>query len=489
MSALLDTLRLNAPFAVVALLLAAAAASLCVRGRWAAWGAALIASTFAALVSADLFLRVIAPRGGVRVGLGGAALGADGIGAFAGAMLACLAVLVVIALAAPRLRNEDERVAPLTLGLALLVAAGWIAAAYARDLATLFIGAQTAWLAAIGMVGAHGGRDRAALSAALRMLIAGGAASAFLLLGLALIARGAGGLDFISLSRADAGADLALAVGVGLASVALAVLAGAAPFNAWAAPAHGRAGGGASLALAALGQLGALLALARLAAAAAQSPGLGESLSAGLIALGLAGVLYGSAQAIGAAETRRLGAYAMSAQIGCILVSLGLGSPAAHAAALLQIVALAGAALAHFSAASVLPSPAPLALLDGLARRAPLAGAALTLAGLCFMGAPLTLGFLGRFRLIEAGVGGGWWWAAGAVIAASLAAVFFGGRLIGRLYFRRASTSAESVGLWTVAALAPAMLAAMLVIAMGVAPQFWIHAAETAARILPEDIR
>jgi NADH:ubiquinone oxidoreductase subunit 2 (subunit N) len=99
------------------------------------------------------------------------------------------------------------------------------------------------------------------------------------------------------------------------------------------------------------------------------------------------------------------------------------------------------------------------------------------------MGAPLTIGFLGRWRMIEAAVGVGWWWAACAAIAASLAGVFYGGRLIERVYFRRASTSVESAPRWGFA-FAPALLAAILATAWGVEPSVLLHAAGAAASLM-----
>jgi NADH:ubiquinone oxidoreductase subunit 2 (subunit N) len=100
------------------------------------------------------------------------------------------------------------------------------------------------------------------------------------------------------------------------------------------------------------------------------------------------------------------------------------------------------------------------------------------------MGAPLTIGFVGRWRLIEASVGAGWWWATGAAIIASLAAVFYGGRLIERIYFRRATTAAEADrDPWRFAR-APAALVAILAIALGCAPALLIDAADRAAALV-----
>jgi multicomponent Na+:H+ antiporter subunit D len=193
-------------------------------------------------------------------------------------------------------------------------------------------------------------------------------------------------------------------------------------------------------------------------------------------------VVVGSVQAVGAANVRRLAAYASASQAGCILFSLALGSPAGLAAALVQVFALAAGLLAFLGGASVVRGGA-ISALDGLARRAPLASVAITAGALSFMGAPLTIGFLGRWRLIEASIGAGWWWAAGAALASSLAAVFYGGRLIERVFFRRATETAESdTNPWRFA-LAPVLVVAIAAIVLGLEPSLLLRAAENAASL------
>jgi multicomponent Na+:H+ antiporter subunit D len=141
------------------------------------------------------------------------------------------------------------------------------------------------------------------------------------------------------------------------------------------------------------------------------------------------------------------------------------------------------AALALLGGAATLGGASSLTALDGLARRAPLASAAMSIGALSLMGAPLTIGFLGRWRLLEAGLGAGWAWTAAAAIFASLAAVFFGGRLIERLYFRRATTTVhQSRDPWR-AALAPALIAAIAAIAWGLEPSWLLRSAETASHL------
>jgi len=220
----------------------------------------------------------------------------------------------------------------------------------------------------------------------------------------------------------------------------------------------------------------------RVAAHLIMAPAVGEGVSMTLAALGCASVLIGSMQAVGARNLPRLAGYAGIAQLGGVLLCVALGSPAGLAAGLVQLTALAGAALALFVGAAA-GEVRGIEGLDGMGRRAPLAGAALTAAAISLMGAPLTLGFLGRWRLVEAGVGAGWWWAAGAVIFASLAGVFFGGRIVERLYFRRlAEAYSGGRDAWSLT-LAPALAAGIFIIALGLAPAVLLSAANVAAAL------
>jgi NADH:ubiquinone oxidoreductase subunit 2 (subunit N) len=124
--------------------------------------------------------------------------------------------------------------------------------------------------------------------------------------------------------------------------------------------------------------------------------------------------------------------------------------------------------------------------LDGLGRRAPLAGIVMTAGALSLMGAPLTLSFLGRWRLVEAALGIGWWWVAAAAIILSLAGSYYGGRLIERIYFRHATQTLTEAGdglRWKFA-LGPALLAAFITIASAVEPTLLLHAASTASQMI-----
>ncbi|MDX2274676.1 MAG: proton-conducting transporter membrane subunit [Hyphomonadaceae bacterium] len=473
----IELIRANAPLLGVGLPLFGAALMLAAPGARSAWALASLTMLATATVAVDLAMRLASGAPFLSVGAG---LRPDGVGVWAFTVQTCLATLVAIG-AGAMLREFHQRAAPFAFALFLVMVAAWNAAALSASFIGFAAAVETAWLAGVGVAALHGDRDRGALSGALRMLTAGGVAGALLLVGAALTVRGAGA-DLTALTEQQPPAPGAAALGMGMMIAALALKAGVAPLHAWTGPAFGRVGGFGALALGAIGVVAALFALLRVSAYAMAAPAIAVSVSHVLLTLGVISVVIPSMQAVGAVNVRRLAAYAAAAQAGCVLVSAALGSPAGFAAALVQITALGIAAMALFGGAASLGQAHGLDALDGLARRAPLSALAVTAGALSVMGAPLTLGFLGRWRLIEAGVGGGWWWAAGAVIVVSLAAVFYAGRLIERVYFRRAGAAAVEPNLWRLT-LGPALVAATLAIGVGLEPSLLLRAADAAAAL------
>jgi multicomponent Na+:H+ antiporter subunit D len=401
---------------------------------------------------------------------------------FAGALIASTLAFSIIA-AGATLKEAGAPEAPLSLALLLCGAAGWIGALMARDLAAMFVAVETAWLAGVGLAALNAVRARAPLNGALWMLTLGGVGAALMLLGIGLLGRAAGGFEIDALPLAQIRMPGVGGAGAALVLLGLAVKAGVAPLHAWSAAALGRSGAVVSFGIGTLGVLGALSVISRFSGYAITAPELGAGISAALAGLGAVSVVVGSVQAVGAGNLLRLAAYAGVSQAGCVLLSVALGSPAGFAAALMQLIAFVAAAFALYGGAAAGRVQA-LEMLDGYAQRAPLASAAITAGALSLMGAPLTIGFLGRWRLVEAGVGAGWWWAAGLVIIASLSGVFYGGRLIERMYFRRANAAyAGEGGVWR-AALVPALVAAIAGIAIGLAPGALLRAAAAASLML-----
>lgn len=477
----IELARLHAPILIVLTPWIGAALAFVAPGRLS-WGVALAAAIVGATLAVDAAARALLSGTPLAGTIEGIALHADGVAIFAAALVATALAFIACG-AGAFVRDYPKPVWPIAAALCLCVGGGWLGALFARDLVGVFVAVEAAWLAGAALLAISS--QRGALNGAMRMLTAGGVSSALFVLGMALVLRGVGTTDLPALPASHVDAPRLASAGIGLILLSLAVRAGVAPLNFWLGAAFGRAGRLTALTLGVVSAAGALGVIARVASYAIPAPALGEGASILLAALGAISVVVGSVQAVGARNVLRLAAYTGAAQTGVALLCIALGSPAGFAAALVQAVAASAAMMALIGGVTFGANGAgAFETLDGLGRRAPLASAAITASAISLMGAPLTIGFLGRWRLVEAGVGAGWWWAAGAVIVTSLAGVFYGGRLVERVYFRRAANTVESsTEIWRFSG-APLMIAAIAVIILGLAPGILLRAADGASALM-----
>jgi multicomponent Na+:H+ antiporter subunit D len=244
----------------------------------------------------------------------------------------------------------------------------------------------------------------------------------------ALIAFGLGAMLFAA-GIGFSGGPMAQAFGLALMTAGALIKAGVAPFHGgFAAVLGDRLSGAPALAALSLA-LSAMAILMRLIDAA-PSPALQAGLALALAALGGFGAVYAALLAAGAANVRAFVGLSIAAQLGCVLIGFA-ADPAAGLAQAAALIAMACGLCAAIDAIGLNGQER----LEGLGRRAPLAAAALSVAGLSISGAPLTAGFLGKWLLIEAVLEQGWWLAAAAVVASGLLAIAAVGSLIERLYF------------------------------------------------------
>lgn len=447
------------------------------------WLVASLAALSAAIIALDLCARTLS--GGAQVIVHeGLAIETDGLGVFALVVITS-AMAVTVMCGQAFFGGAERAAATFSPSLVLVLGGAWSGAVMARDFTTLFVFVEIAWLASVGLVALSSYKSRGALNGALRMATLGGVAAALFMLGVALAERALGSATIATIANQRIVAPNMAAIGLALMLAALICKAGLAPMNAWAAATYGKANGFAMLAVGAVGASGAMFALAHVATAALAAPTLGARIGLGLSVFGVLSAVVGSVQAIGAGNIWRLAAYSSAAQMGSVVLAIALGSPAGFEAALIQTIALSASLVALVGGAALSGVDAWMTSLDGLGRRAPFAGIVMTAGALSLMGAPLTLSFLGRWRLVEAALGIGWWWVAAAAIVLSLAGSYYGGRLIERIYFRHATHSLpEPTGLRWKAALAPALLAAFLTIASAVEPTWLLRAASTASQML-----
>ncbi len=285
----------------------------------------------------------------------------------------------------------------------------------AGDLFNLYVGLELLGLSAVGLV-ALGGSE-AALSAALRYLMAALLGSLAYLLGVALVYAAYGTLALPELAELITREPMTQ-LAVALMTVGLCLKTALFPLHGWLPPAHGVALTPVSAMLSALVVKGSFYILFRLWFDVA--PVVVTPLAAqGLGVLGAGAVLWGGWQALRATSLKLLVAHSTVAQLGYLFLffplAVGTGASAAALATqgmLLHVTAHAFAKSAMFLASGTLITSVgrgDISDLAGVGRHMPMSLFAFGLAGVSLMGLPPSGGFNAKWLLLQSALASGQW--------------------------------------------------------------------------------
>ena len=208
-----------------------------------------------------------------------------------------------------------------------------------------------------------------------------------------------------------------------------------------------------------------------------------------LIALAVIGILYGACLALVQRDFWRFLAFAALSHLSLITLGIYGFTFTGWSGSIYQILnnELIDAALfVLFGALELRYATSQIAAYGGLANRVPRLATLFVIASLAMIGLPLLNGFVGEFLILSstfAGVSHGWAVAATVGVILSAAYMLW---LVQRVFYGQESTLATSPGardlhfgeqlvLWPVA---------ILLLVMGVAPNLWFHAIETAPKPL-----
>jgi NADH-quinone oxidoreductase subunit N len=352
--------------------------------------------------------------------------------------------LIAVALSYDYLnRNKAQRGEYYTLLLFSIT--GMLLMASAHDLIVVFLALELLSIPLYILAGFL--RPRlASEEAALKYFLLGAFSSAFMLFGIAWVYGATGHTDFggiITAVKSGAANPLFLLVGAGLILVGFGFKVGAVPFHMWVPDVYNGSpssvGAFMSVATKAAGFAGLLRVFILI------FPSLASSLTTILWVVAAASMILGNIAAIAQINVKRMLAYSSIANAGYILmafVSYGNSqvAPESVSSALFYLLAYA---LTSFSAWSVMIALEPadsdgLLLQDfsGLGRKYPWLGAALLISMLSFTGAPLTMGFWGKFYLFKTAVDGGQMWLALIGVLTSLVSAYYYLRIVMYAYFK-----------------------------------------------------
>jgi proton-translocating NADH-quinone oxidoreductase chain N len=360
---------------------------------------------------------------------GSITLAMDGLSLLLAAVALGLSTFVVL-YSGPYLSGDtgqEKFFAMLVLMTAMIIGLGC-----ATDLFNLWIWFEAMAITSYLLVVFYSNRP-ASLEAGIKYLVQSAAGSVLIVVGIALVLASTGSLALTGIRSAAVSSPLLLAAGV-LFVIGFGVKAALVPLHTWLPDAHSQAPSGISAMLSGVvieaGLVAMLRALGALFAVSASWPIV-------LIGFGALNMIVGNLMALQQKQVKRMLAYSSVAQIGYMLLGLGItgfsGNAAGAQGSLFHLFnhgLMKG--LAFLSAGTLLYTlhiragdhePLLISDLAGAARRYPLAALSLSLAVLALGGLPPLAGFMSEWQIFAAGFQTRNLWIELAVIFAALNSV------------------------------------------------------------------
>lgn len=432
----------HAPVLLVVIpLILAPIAALMPNGRLA-WGVALLGTIIAAIFALVL-LGEVSTAGVISYHLGGWAppLGieyrVDALNVPILLLVGLIGLLSAI-YALPSVADEIETSKqPMFYAAFLVCFTGLLGITTTGDAFNVFVFMEVSSLSSYALVAMGGRRDRRALTAAYNYLILGTIGATFFVIGVGLLYMATGTLNLVDIARvlAENGHSRVTEAAFAFIVVGLGLKAAMFPLHVWLPNAYTFAPSFFASFLASTATKVAFYVLIRFVFSVFH-PEVGYVAVAFtwiFAALGTVGMIVASAQAISQMDPRRVLAYSSIAQVGYMMLGLGMGTKAGLAAGMLHLMnhaMMKGVLFMALGAFTLKFGVRSVAGLAGLGRTMPVSASAFTVGGLSLIGVPLTVGFTSKWYLIIAALEKGWWWAVAALIFSSLLAVVYVGRML-----------------------------------------------------------
>lgn len=330
----------------------------------------------------------------------------------------------------------------------LLVFAGLIGISITGDAFNVFVFLEISSLSTYAIISM--GRDRRALLASYQYLIMGTIGATFILIGIGFMYVMTGTLNMNDLAlRLPAVADTnAIRAAFAFITIGVGIKAAMLPLHQWLANAYTYSPSVVSTFLAATATKVALYVMIRfqLTVFGIEFSLLDMPYDTILIIIGTLGIIGGSIYAVYQTNVKRMLAYSSIAQLGYILVAIGLASQPGFTAALLHIFNHALIKGSLFMALGIIFfrfASTELSVMSGIGKTMPLTMAAFTIAGLSLIGIPGTAGFVSKWYLITALLDASLWPLALLILLASVLTLIYVGKVLEVAYFRAAPEGVE----------------------------------------------
>jgi NADH-quinone oxidoreductase subunit N len=290
------------------------------------------------------------------------------------------------------------------------------------------------------------------LESGLKYLIIGSVGSATLLYGVALIYGITGATDFGAIAHAISSralsSDTMLLGGIALCMAGLSFKASVAPFHQWTpdvyegAPTPITAFMAVATKVAALGVFLRLFDVALIGAQSIWAPA--------VAVLATVTIFVGNVGALGQSSLKRMLAWSAVAQAGYMLAGVVVSTELGVRATVFYLAAYLFMNMAAFAVVLARERETTFGdSLDGLAglgRERPLLALPMTLAMLGLAGIPATVGFVGKFFLIDAAVNNGYTWLGVVIVIGSMISLGYYLPVLAAMWMRDAPGAAPTTG-------------------------------------------
>lgn len=430
----------------LAVVLPLLAAPLCAmtRNEKASWAISQIVAVATTVIALLLIARVM-QEGTIEYVLGGWAAPAgivyrvDALSAFVLLIVAGFSAASLVSAKDLLPREIDRDRLYLVYSAWMLLHTGLTGMVITGDAFNLFVFLEIASLSSYTLVAL--GPDRRSLIAAFRYLVLGTLGGTFFLIGVGLLYMMTGTLNMADLAERlpEAGRSRILFGACAFILTGLGLKAALFPLHAWLPDAYARAPSVVTAFMAAASTKVSAYALMRFLFTIFGGEQLFSQVPASDIILWLAaaGVIYGSIAAVFQRDVRRLLAWSSIAQVGYIMIGVGLVSHAALTAGTLHLFNHALAKCTLFLALSCICAGGSSLFnaIEGLGKTRPAVAAVIVIAGLSLIGVPLTPGFVSKWYLVQAAIQADQILIVLVIVAGSLLAVAYVWRMVEAMYF------------------------------------------------------
>ncbi|MEA2161027.1 MAG: NADH-quinone oxidoreductase subunit, partial [Solirubrobacteraceae bacterium] len=333
------------------------------------------------------------------------------------------------------------------LGMAVLVSA--------QNLITLFLGIELLSIP-LYILCASEFRREGSLESGLKYLVIGSVGSATLVYGLALVYGATGSTDFSGIAAALSSGKLAggalgdplLFAGLALVIVGFAFKASVAPFHQWTPDVYEGAPTPITAFMATATKAAALGVFLRFFDVAAIGA---ENTWAPLLAtIAAITIIVGNVGALGQSSLKRMLGYSGVGQAGYMLGGVVVGTQLGVQATVLYLAVYLAMNLAAFAVICAVEADDTrgddISALAGLGARRPWLAWAMTIAMLSLAGIPGTVGFIGKFQLIDAMVSGSYTWLAVVLVIGSMISLGYYLRVVAAMWMGSESAVGARAG-------------------------------------------